>query len=516
MDAVALTYCIDKWLLWPATLMRRVFLRFPVVTRALTLGTIVIEAFLPAALFSPWATRRVRACVLPVFFLFWLGLGNSVWLGAFPGPMTVGLAPLVPAFVWDDHALPAWRRLRGRSAAVRHLCALARIKGERLVADLADAGLVARRRRRHRGRSPPPPPPPPETPTRAERPPSDGGGRTRRRNPIVALFAGAAAWLPRVLFFYVMFLHLDARTQKHLPKRYQFPPWVRDNTFIWMFQIHQNSWCMFDQGIRNYGGWEAINGTVAVTRHDGSVARTRTDVDVTLSLAAARLVPIAPRPYTNDDVPAHAANYGRSHRWMYLWAGPPNFCRKIERAAMLYSYDPAILIPSECSAMFSDRDAKDPVLEHAHGAVAVPAVGEHVRPGQAARNVFGNPRPVVCGEHRRRERAVQLFVQHVHVVLLLVQDENYLAEGRRRRGGEVKGGRGGGLGEEKLRRRTRELRGQCRGTKREGCRDGGGEAVRIEIECGGQVARVENGPKKDCYLTKQGIPPEFTRGGTTP
>ena len=289
--------------------MRRVFLRFPIVTRTLTLGTIVIEAMVPIALFSPWHTYRVRAVLIPVFMVFFFGIGNILWVGAFPGPMTFGFMVYVPPFIWDDNVLPAWRRLRARSTVVRHLCALAHVKGERLVADVSDAGLIRDLRwgEDKGGESP--------THTKTKR------LRPRNDNPVGALLARVASWLPRVLFFYVMFLHLDACTQKLLPKRYQFPPWVRDNTFIWMFQIHQNSWCMFDQGIRNYGGWEAINGTVSVTRHDGSIARMRTDVDVALSLAAGKLVPIAQKPYTNDDVLTHAAIYGRSHRWMYLWVG---------------------------------------------------------------------------------------------------------------------------------------------------------------------------------------------------
>ncbi|APR76992.1 Hypothetical protein A7982_02339 [Minicystis rosea] len=93
----------------------------PTLVTLLSHGAVWLEIIGPLALFSPWATDRIRAGSLAGFVLLQLGIGLSMTIGNFQSSATVMLLPLVPASLWNRlPPLPERLVSAVRARLVRH------------------------------------------------------------------------------------------------------------------------------------------------------------------------------------------------------------------------------------------------------------------------------------------------------------------------------------------------------------------------------------------------------------
>lgn len=85
--------------------------------KALTFGTLLLEAAIPLSLLSPWRTRSTRLVALALALLLHLGIDSVLQLGSFSWAMLVAFVAFIPGESWDRAA--HWLRAR-RTACVVH------------------------------------------------------------------------------------------------------------------------------------------------------------------------------------------------------------------------------------------------------------------------------------------------------------------------------------------------------------------------------------------------------------
>ena len=366
LDAVALTLCVDRFLMWPGHLLRALAFSpfaWAWMTRTLTASTLVLECLGPWLFLLPQTTitggdgngngggggagkngpdrydwrgwgGRLRGVLMIVYILFWVGLGGTLWLGLFPWGMTIGVLPHIPGHFWDAAASTRlggglvggmWRRLVGWVA--RCLVTVGAADDEAggvgggsdsgygsydddwspftgSSSITAAAAIDKSGKVGKTGKSTPPPLL--EHRRRVQR----GLGWARR----FARKAVAAGVLFTILTGHAAhFVEI-----KKLP--WPFAVWMYDYVAL-PLQLQQE-WPMFAYNIKNYGGWVEVRGTLM----DDS------EVDLLLSMKQLKMV----RPDEADDVtgkpqkelqalhekhlPQHLYMHD-TQRWLNIWNG---------------------------------------------------------------------------------------------------------------------------------------------------------------------------------------------------
>lgn len=76
-------------------------LRWPVLVKALTAGTLVLELGGPIVLLLPWQDWRVRTIIVASFWMLHLGIQATMEIGLFPATCLVYWIALLPSEVWQ-------------------------------------------------------------------------------------------------------------------------------------------------------------------------------------------------------------------------------------------------------------------------------------------------------------------------------------------------------------------------------------------------------------------------------
>ena len=80
--------------------------QYPTLLSYMTPGVLWFEILAPFALFIPFRTRQFRMVMIPVFWLFMLGLATTIWLHLFPLITATASIPFLSSIIWPYPATP--------------------------------------------------------------------------------------------------------------------------------------------------------------------------------------------------------------------------------------------------------------------------------------------------------------------------------------------------------------------------------------------------------------------------